>query len=441
MRRAVLIVCFLFSVIPSAVRAGLPAGATSIDQSTFALGSLALNVIFVESDGTIDDNQEDWSVAQISKIQQEISQSVGFWEGLAGGYHPNAQLSIDVNYVNNAVPLTTHYEPIARSTTEEHLWINQVMSTLGYNGTSSFGKFSNVRNYNNDQRSNQDTHWATTMFIVNDLVDADNRFADERFAYAYLGGPFIVLTYGNNGWGADGFHRVAAHELGHVFFALDEHFESGSRNFDLSGYLNYPNLNAERDPSGKPVTPPQPNALMLNNVLIPSQSTSYQVGHRDLDADTIPDILDTIPLLSGDDTGSDSDSGRFVFGGLAEVNPLQNRNDSAFGFSNSREDMTINWIDSAWYNVDEQGWEPFAAVDGSYDLSREVLGFSLDELNFGSHRIDVRVFNSVDNASEILSFEFESTVPEPAVLWLLSVVLCHFKRRRWVRGRPVEIWT
>ena len=435
MRIAVFIAVLLLSAIPSRVRGVLPSGATSIDQSAFALGSMSLNVIFVESDGTIDANQEDWSAAQVSKIQQEISQSVAFWEGLTSGNHPNAQLSIDVNYVNSGVPLTTNYEPITRSTTEEHLWINQVMSGLGYNGTGVFGKFSNVRNYNNDQRDNSDTHWATTMFVVNDLIDANNRFANGGFAYAYLGGPFMVLTYGNNGWGADRFHRVAAHELGHAFFALDEHFASNSRQFDLSGYLNYPNLNAERDSNGNRITPPQPNSLMLNNVLEPSVSTSYQVGHRDLDDDTIPEILDTFPILTGDDIGSESELGRFVFNGLAEVNPLTNRNDAAFAFSNSRADMSINWIDSAWYNLDEQGWQPVPAIDGSYDLDSEAVGFALDDLNFGIHNIDVKVFNSVENPSEILSFTFDSTVPEPAAIWLLWMALCRLNCRHRILAR------
>ena len=69
--------------------------------------------------------------------------------------------------------------------------------------------------------------------------------------------------------------------------------------------MNGVNGNAELGPTGQPVTPPQPNSLMLNNTLDTSPFTDVHVGHRDTDADSIPDILDTFDVLAGNNGGSD----------------------------------------------------------------------------------------------------------------------------------------
>ena len=60
-------------------------GATSIDTSAFALGKARLNVIFLESDGSIDINQENWSAEQLTNVHREIGEATSFWEGLTAG--------------------------------------------------------------------------------------------------------------------------------------------------------------------------------------------------------------------------------------------------------------------------------------------------------------------------------------------------------------------
>ena len=44
--------------------------------------------------------------------------------------------------------------------------------------------------------------WATTIFIVNSTGKANGRFADGHFAYAYVGGPFLVITSDAGPYGA-----------------------------------------------------------------------------------------------------------------------------------------------------------------------------------------------------------------------------------------------
>jgi hypothetical protein len=422
-------VCMVFLTFCStSLHAELPYGALHVDQSAYALGSFALNVIFVESDGSIDANQEDWTAEQLTTMHTEIEAAATFWEGLTSAYHPNAQLDVTVNYVNSGVPLATGYEAITRDGWNgSSLWMNDVLATMGYNGT--IAKI-NTRDFNNDQRAALGTHWAATLYVVNDAVDSDGKFADGRFAFSLHGGPYVVTTYSNNGWGVNRYHKVLAHELGHVFFALDEYKESFERNNERSGYLGGVNGNAELDASGQETTPPEPDALMLNITLDPSSFTSVQIGHLDTDGDSIPDILDTLPRILGQELGSDPDAGIFGFMGLASVQPMNNVNPKVWADSGS--DITINTLESGQYNLDGQGWIEFLPVDGSFGDYEETLQLQLTDLAPGPHTIDIRITNSVGNHSALQSFEILVT-PEPAtlgVLWAGMIVCLRRGRKR-----------
>ena len=396
----------------------VPFGAEPIDASAYMLGTFRFNIIFLESNGGIDANVENWTAAQLANVRSEVEEVAAFWEAETAAYHPNARFEVEINYPNGGTPIATGYEPITRTSSQDSLWINQAMGALGYTNSSHF---TNVQDFNHDQRVAGGTNWSSTAFIVNDEVDADNRFSNSMFAYAHIGGPYTVFTYGNNGWGIDRFNRVMTHELAHSFFGLDEYSAVGARTSERSGYLNGVNGNAELGPSGEPVTPPQPNALMLNNTLDTSPFTDVHVGHRDTDGDSIPDILDTFDVIVGNSGGSNPATGDFVFAGSATVSSLPNRNTRNVGFSTSGNDMTINWVTDAQYRLDTGDWTSFAAMDGIYDSYVEPLAFTLPGLPFGAHLIEVRELNSVDNPSNVLAFNFESLnpVPEPST-WLVA---------------------
>lgn len=400
-----------------------------MDQSAYALGSMTWNVAFVQGDGSIQDSAESWTAAEIANLQGKITDAANYWEGLTSGFHENARLSININYLNNASPLLTGYEPT--SDTSE-IWINDVVDDLGYTSNS---RFTNVRNLNHDSRVANGTHWAATIFIMDNLDQGR-----ASYAYAYHGGPYTILTHNAAGWQPQNFNMVLAHEMGHIFFAHDEYAASNRRVTDRGGYLNVENGNASRDENGDVITPPQPNALMRNNGNFnthepydPSVFSSAMFGHRDTDNDGIPDILDTNPELAGDMDASDESLGRFVFNGFSEVNPLENLNPLNVGFSNSQSAMTINTIQDAFYTINGGGPMFFDAVDGDYDDYLENLNLTLDGLTAGTYEIEIFTRNSVDNDSNLLSFTFNSTfaVPEPGSLALLSLVgLTALGRRR-----------
>jgi hypothetical protein len=249
-----------------------------------------------------------------------------------------------------------------------------------------------------------------------------------------------VLTQGNNGWQINNFSMVLSHEMGHIFGALDEYQGSGVRNTRRAGYLNGLTLNVSLDGSGSPVTPPQPNALMLNNgdhngtgaTYLPHWSSAHNFGLYDADGDTIPDILDTPATLTGSDTLSDPVSGNFSFAGSISVNDYPNANPLNFGFSNSRARMTINTIVGMAYSLDGGAPTPFPPLDAAYDDYTESVGFSITGLRYGPHTIDVVGVDSVGNPSNMLHFQFNSTlVPEPgAMLLALTAMLGLLNVRR-----------
>jgi hypothetical protein len=440
---------FLVSLAcPNRLLGQRPFGATDIDQSAYALGSFALNVIFVESTDLDEDvlgvTEENWTDAQITNMKSEIAQTTTYLEGLTSSYHPNARLDIEVNYVNEGVPLETSYEPITmRGEDDSPLWINQVMNTLGY-GHSNLNTLTNAktntRNFNNDQRDDLGTNWAATVYVVNDAADDNGRFSDSGFAFSYYGGPYVVTTYGNNGWENGRYGSVLAHELGHVFFALDEYYASGARNNQYAGYLHGINGNAERNSSGVKVTdPPYPNALMLDvtgsdreSTYAPSPFTSEQIGHLDSDGDSIPDILDTIPILTGSDAASDTAAGIFSFSGQGTVNPLDNKN--TVSGTNSRSDITINTIAAGWYNLDGRGWTAIDSADGDYGGYVEDIELELSGLAWGLHTIDLRITNSVGNHSQIGEFSLHVT-PEPGTLGVLCFGMLACLRRNRKRRK------
>ena len=420
------LILFTAPVISQA-QSNRPFGAADMDQSTFALGTMRWNVIFVQGDGSEQTQRETWTATEIANVQTKITGAANYWEGLTSGFHTNARLSIDINYVNGNTPMFTGKEP---TTNTSETWINDVMGTLDYNSTS---RFNNVRDFNNDQRDAGDTNWAATVFIMNN-TEANL----SSYAYAYHGGPYTILTHNAAGWTPDNFHMVLAHEMGHIFFAHDEYAASGRTVLDRGGYLNVENGNASRDADGNIITPPQPNALMRNNgnfgtgeIFDPSVWASDQFGHRDSDMDSIPDILDTTPALTGNDAGSSGLD--FLFDGSVVVSPLDNENPLNINFSNSQSDMTINTIESAFYSLDGAGPIALSALDGEFGDYMEDLNFSLTGLSAGEHVIQVFTMNSVDNMSNVLTFNF-TAVPEPSSLVVLGLMMGTVFMRRRRRG-------
>jgi len=385
-----------------------PYGATFEDPSEFMIGDIWVTVVLLESNGSIDTQTENWTAGEITSVEAEITEGLTWWETTFQSYpavSPLHDLDFHIDFTYAASPVPTGYEPIRHPQSDESLWINDFLDFVGYNTASSI--WTDLAYWNDDQRTANDAHWAYTVFVVDSSADADGMFTDGYFAYAYLGGPFAVMTYDNNGWGIGNMGQVLAHETGHIFYALDEY--PGSDFYtDRSGYYNTQNLNAyDWNPSpGSRVSSIMAEASLQDIAYaahVTSPTSAYMIGWQDSDADGIFDVLDVPLSLSG--SGSyDVGSGQYTFTGSSSVQVLNNLNPWGYG-----HDITTNTVDRIQYNLDGAGW-----VDGNaYGQYVTSVGQDVPCMVLGSHTIEFRtIFSETGVTSDIWSdsFEVPSTV-------------------------------
>ncbi len=181
-----------------------------------------------------------------------------------------------------------------------------------------------------------------------------------------------------------------AHESAHSFGARDEYKEVNPRTDQRSGYLNTPNENAYYLDNGITPNPNHTPSLMataFNYDL--SQGAIDAIGWRDSDNDTIPDILDPIPLISNIELSPVSPTSNLDYQFAADlmVNPYP---------SDVMRDITIT---GATYQLDSGPvieLTPNDLVWGGYE---EQVVINLPHLTMGEHNLSVQVFNSVDNTA------------------------------------------
>ena len=390
----------------SAASGERPYGAQWYDGSEYMLGDVWVTVVLLESDGSIDTETEDWTSSEIGRVKSEIQEGLQWWEDTLDATTDSSsanplEFHIDFTYADS--PVATGYEPITHSYSYQNAWIDDFLDAVGYNTGSSY--FTDLALWNDAQRLANGTDWAYTVFVVDSSADSDGMFTDSYFAYAYLGGPFTVMTYDNDGWGIRRMGQVLAHETGHIFYALDEYSGSNSY-YAYSGYYNAQNLNAYDD---NPDRSSRVASLMAESSL---QSTAYanhtssptsleMIGWKDSDGDGIFDILDVDLSLSG--SGSyDSETGLYQFSGTSGVQTLSNQNSRGGG-----NDITINTVDELQYRLNGGNWVTAATYGGH----SETVGFSLSVSGY-AQEIEIRtVCLTTGVVSAVFSDDFGVTVP------------------------------
>src|SRR5262245_8005261 len=148
--------------------------------STFMAGRVAVQAIFIESDGTADPSTEDWTPAQIAATRSQISAALDWWRARL----PNARLSFDLT----TRVVKSRYEPITYDLAGEALWVGDTLRRLGFSGVNYFDQA-----YTADDalRHADQADWATTIFVVNSQHDGYGRFADGFVGCASSGGRFL----------------------------------------------------------------------------------------------------------------------------------------------------------------------------------------------------------------------------------------------------------
>ncbi len=296
-----------FAVGRAGIDIGPNGGPTSQETSLFMIGKSSVTVVLPESNGSIDPNTENWNATEVNQVVQEVTEGTN-WYIIR---EPRARLS----FVYRFYQVQTSYEPINRPSIDECLWINQIAQQFGYySGTSCSD---NVRNANNAFRSQDNSDWGYTVFVVDSSNDLDGSFSNGQSAYAYLAGPFIVMTYDNGGWGINNMEKVTAHEMGHSFQALDQYLAQISNSpscnpnnvnaqcTQTSGFLNIENQNCEI----ASCLINQPSIMKWHNVAYPNGTIDVyargQLGWRDANNDNILDPIQR-PYNSGSDADGDT---------------------------------------------------------------------------------------------------------------------------------------
>ncbi len=355
---------------------GLPYGAVAQDTGEYMLGDIVVTVVFFESDGTLDANQEDWnplvrdeqgnvvlddagqtiSASGPNLIEQtkgRVIEGLEWWQDTlanfyASNYDDVAQVHslnfiYDFQYANN--PVATSYEPINRTSNEHAFWVADFLDEAGYLETGFME--TDIRAFNNAQRVTYDADWAYTIFVANDYNDDDGMFAaGGRFsrAFAFSGGRYLVSPAGRPG-------STFAHESGHIFYARDEYSGSGAHYTDHRGYYDSQNWNAYDNPAPGFV---QQSSIMDSGAdftaawaaNVSSESSLAMIGWQDSDGDGVFDVLDVPLTLTG--TGYfDSHQDLYHFLGHSEVQTLVNVNPSGRG-----NDITINEVSRLVYSLD-----------------------------------------------------------------------------------------
>jgi len=351
--------------------------------SEFMAGSVAVSIVLVESDGSVDPSTEDWTVDEKQLVFGEIVTALNWWVEL----EPRANLSF-VYEDHFSDPLPTGVEPISRPYRDQKLWIGETMGALGYDDESYL---TSVREYDNDLRSKYSTDWAFTIFVVDSSNDSDGNFSDGYFAYAYLGGPFFVMTYDNNGYGAGNMDAVAAHEMGHIFFALDQYLTTQGCTL-RSGYLDVENQNSVASGCASDVGSIMRGGLRPYRNGEIDEYGSGQIGWRDSDGDGILDPLDTeLPIT----ITTLIDGGSVIVSGTTEIVPYP---------SPERTSITINTLTGVQYRFDGGEWRQASANDGAFDGITEGFSFT-DTLSSGLHVLEVATVDSAGNVSDVYATE------------------------------------
>lgn len=343
--------------------------------SDFMIGDVIVSVIFPESTGAHDPNTETWSEDRKVQVLSEIMAGLDWWS------RQNTGSYVSFTLVSETIP--TKYEPINRPYYGEALWIPDILGTLGYNGN----RFTAARKYLNDLRDQHETDWGFIIFVVDSLNDANGKLADGFFAYAYLGGPYMVMTYDNNGYGINNMDVVAAHETGHIFHALDQYAGASSPSDYSPGYFAVINGNHAFSPTAN-----NPNSIMRGGIRWGLDDWAREmIGWRDLDANGRYDIVDQTPTVGMLIKGLDSTPSEPDFNGETSVSIVPRQgNSQGHGF-------TVDTIEKVEYRVGMGDWFEAVPADGEFDSAMESFRIVVDASaipsaqNLESSDIDIRV--------------------------------------------------
>lgn len=347
--------------------AGLPLGATPQDTAEFMLGSVTVTPIFLESDGSIDQQTQNWTAAEIDSVLDKITAGANWWSDLLDTFDTVHTLTFTVDDTFARNPINTGYEPIDRPSNNYSRYVGDFLDTVGVDPSLQLDD--GMLAFNHSQREKFGTDWAFSLFIVDSSDDPDGYFGEGgafRGAFAFPGGMYVVSPSTRP-------VSTFTHEMGHIFWAFDEYAGGGSYS-ETRGYYDSQNTNARNNPA--PGFQQEVSIMADFDRLISAfathtspASTLAVIGWQDSDGDGVFDVLD-VPLHLSGSGAFDSRTSRFHFSGEASVGTLRNLNSSG-----NQSDITINRISSLDVSIDGGEWLSVATPNTStatFDLAVSV---------------------------------------------------------------------
>lgn len=372
------------------------------ETAAFAAGRTAVGVVFLESDGSKMASTENWSAARKDAVLVKVQNALDWWNAqspdgslelfmpAAGSY--GAPQTVKVGY--EPIRMDVKYGWAGHSVLSDAAWRWPAMKTLGIDHDARDDSPRPETLYANRIRRQSDADWAFVLYVVDSLKDQDGMFRNKVVAYtADLFGPYCMLTYDNDGYGFANFDAVLAHEMGHVFGALDE-YEPPAAGYPStgnlrSGYLGVLNGNAVRGGNGGA----HPCIMLGSNATLDAfrngdvcRWTVGQTGLRDSDGDTRPDVTDTGPAFSTKLETTDAGGAVTLRGAVTERPRKRGRISMGVYF---RRDISIKLPHDARYNVDGGAWQPLTAVDGAFDEPSEGWKLTTEPLSTGHHALEL----------------------------------------------------
>ncbi len=356
------------------------------DTSVVMQGRVAVSIFLPESDG----DSENWSNPdaslpgedRVTRVIAEVMTGVQSW------IVPGAPANLSFSFLVHA-PIPVPFEPILGEgvADSEEQWIGPLLDAVG-EPNPQLSTHERMFALNDAVRQAENSDWAVSVFVVDSLMDTDGKFAEGVFGFAYYFGPYMVLTYDNDGWGISRMDFVASHEFGHLFGALDE-YSLARQACDLrGGYLDVENQNSQF--AGAGICTGDLPCIMRSaqGQLDRCPTTRAQVGWRDSDGDGVTDPYDTPATIA-------------YASGLATITNAQpHLRGSAWDLpypAKIYRPLSFNSITSMQYKIDGGAWMPLPPLDGALDGEREEFDVALGPLPNGAHCVQVRAENSQGN--------------------------------------------
>lgn len=209
---------------------------SSLETSEFMIGKIAVAIVFVESNGSVDANHENWTYGEEQSIINATKDALNWW----GAAEPRANIKHTFE-IHRAVQ--TSYEPITRDTELANisLWINQALDGIGAPAGADI--FVRSRAYTDELRQAYNAHWGFVMFAV-DSSHTPGGFGGigGPAGIAYINGPLTFVASHAFGTRQD---ALIAHEFGHIFGARDQYTSSGCNCTDTGGYYSIETQNCD----------------------------------------------------------------------------------------------------------------------------------------------------------------------------------------------------